>query len=143
MKHSKLNRRLLLLILVALCALAQASETKSAPNKPAYETVKTAGGFAIGRVGVAGIISEQESAFRELLKQPDALVQCQKLIGAGTPAGQLYGLLGLRLLDESAFNAALPRYIDSKTDIQTVNGCIVGVTTAAALAERIAKGEVK
>jgi hypothetical protein len=113
------------------------------PDKPAYDTVKTAERFAIGRVGEAGIFSEQESALRELLKQPNALFRCQKLLSDGTPAGQLYGLLGLRLLDESTFKAALPRFIASKTVIQTVNGCIISRTSVAELAHKIAKGEVQ
>lgn len=140
----KAHRNLLLLVLpLALCALATASEPSAVTDKTAYETVRTTESFAIGRVGVAGIISKQENAFRELLHQPDALAQCQKLLAEGTPAGQLYGLLGLRLLDESAFDAALPRYTASKSVIETVNGCMISHTTAAAVAGRIAKGDVK
>lgn len=109
----------------------------------AYSTVKTAERFSVGGVGYAGIPSRQETAFRQLLKQPEALVQCQKLLTEATPAGQLYGLLGLRLLDQQAFQAALPRYKDAKTDILTMSGCIVMHTTAAKLARQIEKGELK
>jgi hypothetical protein len=141
-----MNRTFLLLISVALSSLACAGDLDSAAAKlerPAYDTVKTAEHFAIGRVGAAGIISAQETAFRQLLKQPDAVALCQKLLNDGTPAGQLYGLLGLRLLDQKAFQTALPRYADSKTDIETVRGCIVTHTTAGALAQQIEKGELK
>ena len=85
-----------------------------ARGQDAYDTVKTAGMFTVGGVGYAGTRTPSELAFRELLKQPEPLVHCKKLLEEGTPAGQMYGLLGLHLLDQDAFQAVLPRYKDTK-----------------------------
>ncbi len=112
-------------------------------ERETYHTVRTAARFTVGGVGEAGIPSRQETAFRLLLKQPDPVVQCRNLLTEGTPAGQLYGLLGLRLLDQKAFQAALPRYQDSATSIQTMSGCLGFQTTAAKLAKQIEDGTLK
>lgn len=80
---------------------------------------------------------------RQLLKEPEPLVRCQKLLTEGTPAGQLYGLLGLSLLDQQAFQQALPRYRDSKTVIQSVGGCVHFSTTEAQVAKEIEKGQLR
>ena len=111
--------------------------------KHAYDIVKTAEQFTVGGVGFAGRPSRQEMAFRQLLKQPEPVSRCKKLLTEATPAGQLYALLGLRLLDQPAFQTALPRYKDSKTEIPTMSGCIVMRTTAAKVAKEIEKGELK
>ena len=105
--------------------------------------MKTAERFSIGGVGVAGIRAKPEVAFRQLLKEPDAAARCQRLLNEATPAGQFYGLLGLRLLDDDAFRAALPRYRDSKEAIPSIAGCILMQTPASEIARRIEKGEVK
>ncbi len=136
----------LLFMVVAVPLLADAGApdwTAHKLAKEAYKTVKTAERFTVGGVGFAGIPSRQETAFRQLLELPEPVVRCQKLLTEATPAGQLYGLLGLRLLDQEAFRAALPRYKNAKTDIPTMRGCIVMDITAAALATQIEKGELK
>lgn len=140
------RRFLLLLVAFAFPAFLHAGDPDWAAAKLAretYDTVKSAERFTIGGVGIAGIPSRQETVFRQLLKQPEPLARCQKLITEATAAGQFYGLLGLRLLDQQAFQTALPRYKDSKTDIPTISGCIVMHTTAAKLAKQIEKGELK
>jgi hypothetical protein len=140
-EHYPMNRSFVVfLVALALTAFAGAAE---APAKDAYETVKTAPHFTIGGVGIAGIPSSQENAFRKLLKESGALERCQRLTTEATPAGQFYGLLGLRILDQKAFEAALPRYTDSKTEVPTMSGCIAMRTAAATLAGKIEKGEVK
>ena len=132
--------RLLFWVFVLMACLGRAT---SAFAEEAYNTVKTAAWFTIGGVGIAGTTAPQEKAFRELLKQPEPAARCQKLLVEGSPAGQLYGLLGLRLLDQQAFQTALPRYKDSKTVITTASGCLVLPTTSAEVAQQIAAGIFK
>ena len=136
------------LLLLASCTLLSASvvvaRSESAlTTEAAYQFVKTADRFAIGGIGVAGTISRDEKAFRQLLQQPDALGRCQRLLSEATPAGQFYALLGLRLLDQAAFRAALPRYKDSMAEIPTIRGCIVMSMRAAELARQIEKGDLR
>jgi hypothetical protein len=109
----------------------------------AYEIIKSAERFTVGGVGFAGSPSRQEMAFRHLLKQPEAISRCTKLLTEATPAGQVYALLGLRLLDQQAFKAALPRYKESDSEISSMSGCVVTRTTAAKLAREIERGELK
>jgi hypothetical protein len=122
------------------CAGEPAVGTVDKLARNAYESVRTADEFIIGGVGVAGTTSGQETAFRHLLKQPEPLARCQQLLAEGTPAGQLYGLLGLRLLDPPTFEAALPRYRNAQTPVQSMSGCIRFRTTAAELSQQISKG---
>jgi hypothetical protein len=108
-----------------------------------YAIVKKTDCFTVGGVGFAGIKSRQEVAFRQLLEEPQPLVRCQKLLGEATLEGKLYGLLGLRLLDEQAFRAALPRFTESKAEVSTMRGCAMMHMPAARLAKEMEKGELK
>jgi hypothetical protein len=42
------------------------------------------------------------------------------------PAGQLYALCGLYFTDHAAFETALPLYQNSRIEVRTQFGCIVG-----------------
>jgi hypothetical protein len=108
-----------------------------------YEALTAVTTFAIGGVGFAGTISSGEKDFRALLKEPDAVAQCQKLLTDATPEGQMYGLLGLKLKDEVAFTAAFPKYKESKTTLRQMSGCIMGNVTMGEMAARIEKGSYK
>lgn len=108
-----------------------------------YKALTATTTFAIGGVGVAGIISPMEKDFRALLKEPDAVAKCQKLLTDATPEGQMYGLLGLKLKDEAAFNAALPAYKGSKKQVRQQSGCIMHSTSMGELAASIEKGSYK
>jgi hypothetical protein len=108
-----------------------------------YEALTATTTFAIGGVGVAGIISPMEKDFRALLKEPDAVAQCQKLLTDATPEGQMYGLLGLKLKDEVAFAAALPTYKGSKKQVRQQSGCIMHNSSMGELAASIGKGSYR
>jgi hypothetical protein len=120
---------------------AESADAKLAREAP--QTLRTVERFTIGGVGKSGDPAQAELSFRALLKRPDAVAECQKLIADASPAGQLYGLLGLRLLDPKAFQTALPRYKGSKASIPTMSGCIVQQTTAGAVAADIEQGTIK
>ncbi len=102
-----------------------------------YTVVRSAKQFSVGGVGLANTRSQEEQAFRELLTQPGPVIRCRKLLSEGTPAGQMYGLLGLRLLDRKAFQAALPAYKNAKTGVATVEGCLVMDSTISNVVRQI------
>ena len=136
----------ILLLLIAVPVVARPGNPDRAVASFAredYDTVRTAEYFTVGGVGYAGTPSNQEIAFRRLLLRPEPVSHCRKLVTEATPAGQLYGLLGLRLLERQAFQTALPSYKNSRTDIQTMRGCIVIHTTVGRLARQIQKGALK
>ncbi|QIF05832.1 hypothetical protein [Roseimicrobium sp. ORNL1] len=109
----------------------------------AYTTLMSTRTFAIGGVGFAGTTSEPELALREVLKQPDAVATCQKLVANATVEGQMYGLLGLKLSNDKTFAQALTKYKNSKAAIKVMSGCILGTEKVGEVAERIEKGSYK
>lgn len=132
-----------LVVLSALVIRADESKTGGYQAHEAYTTLMRARTFAIGGVGFAGTTSGPELALREVLKQPDAVATCQKLVATATVEGQMYGLLGLKLSNDKAFAQALPRYKDSKTAVQVMSGCILGTDKVGEVAARIEKGSYK
>ena len=135
---------LAVLFLTTVCTpAADKKESKPEATHTPYEALTATTTFAIGGVGVAGTISPSELDFRALLKEPDAVAKCQKLLSDATPEGQMYGLLGLKLKDETAFVAALPKYKGSKTTLREMAGCMMGTITMGELAARIEKGSYK
>ena len=97
--------------------------------------------FALGGIGVAGTMSGNERALRELLKQPDALLQLEKLVTNAPPAGKLYALLGLRIRDRAAYERALEkcRTIDAK--VETARGCMIQQESFRDLVKEIERGQ--
>jgi hypothetical protein len=108
-----------------------------------YETVQRAESFTVGGVGVAGTRTKQELAFRELIKQPQAGLNFRKLLEHGSPAGKMYGLLGLKLTDRNGFAEALPHFTECETKMETIGGCMVMHTTVGYVAKQIARGDFK
>ena len=124
-----------------IVSIAEGAEPKSAGAD--YQLVKTTDTFTVGGIGFAGTLSQQEKAFRRLLEQPAPIEQCKKLLSEAELPGQLYGLLGLRLLDPKAFAASLPRYKASRLEVRTMRGCVVMQVAAAKVAGEIEKGDLK
>jgi hypothetical protein len=91
----------------------------------AYETVKAADHFAIGGVGVAGAITPQELAMREVRDGPQAETLLRKLLREATPPGQMYALFALRQLGPADYEALSAPYRQSSTAIPTISGCII------------------
>lgn len=136
----------LLALLFLMTVFATAADKKNVDadiSHSPYEALTATTTFAIGGVGVAGVISPMEKDFRALLKEPDAVAQCQKLLTDATPEGQMYGLLGLKLKDETAFVAALSKYKESKQQVRQQSGCIMHNSSMGELAASIEKGSYK
>jgi len=102
---------------VGLCLPdARAEET-------AYATVKAASHFAIGGVGVAGIVSQEELAMRQIRDGPQAETQLRQLLREATPAGQMYALFALRQLELADYATLSATYRQSSTPVPTISGC--------------------
>jgi hypothetical protein len=125
----------------APCGDANHAQHKLAQEAP--EKLLNAKLFTLGPVDEDAKISQADYWFRALIKRPDAIAECKKLIGNGSPAGQLYGLLGLRLLDQPAFETALPKFKDSPTAVKIQFGCIEENATTGDIAARIQAGGIK
>lgn len=138
------NRLLAGFTWMAFCLSASAAEDAKAPdNLSDVEIVRQADRFAVGGIGIAGTKSRPEVSLRNILKSATADATCRKLVSSGTMAGQLYGLLGLKLLKSEAYESVASRYLESKALVPTAAGCIFGEETVASVAQRINKGDYK
>jgi len=91
-----------------------------------YQVVKSARIFAIGGIGYAGVITDEETAFDALCKAPDAAEQFRRLLREATIEGQMYALLGLRQVGAPDYKVQADRYRKSTGKVNTGSGCEVG-----------------
>ena len=98
-------RRSIVVSAFFLALLSSASAEASA-----YNTVKSAPQFAIGGIGVAGVITPEELALRAIRDGPNAEEQLRKLLRDGTSAGQMYALFGLRQMKVTDYAALAQPY---------------------------------
>jgi len=107
--------------LLLLCALSlNAAESKN------YRVLKSARIFAIGSIRREGAITEEETAFNALCKEPAAAEQFRRLLSEATIEGQMYALLGLRQLHAPDYKAQLALYRGSTRMVNTGSGCEIG-----------------
>lgn len=121
-------------------------ESKQATSKLAEEaprTLRDTKSFIIGPAFEEGRITETETALRALLQRKDAIEQLRMLIKEASLPGQLYALLGLRLLGSDEFDAGYNRFKNSQISIPTMSGCIKFQTTAGDIAKKIKQGKIK
>ena len=126
---------------LAIVAFVAMGLTSVNPTQQTYDTLKAAGMFTVGGVGIVGTVSGEEQAFRKLLQQPDATDRCKKLLQEATPAGQMYALLGFtpaRLGGVPGGRGPLQGGSGVRPD--RTSGCIVIHLPAAHLAQQIAAG---
>lgn len=85
-------------------------------------------------------------AMRILGRSPGADGAYKELIRSGTPAAQLYGLIGVRRTDPLYFRIVAPRYASSLSTIEVFSGCVISNEPVASFvrddaAIRLAQGE--
>src|SRR6266403_2394984 len=108
-------KRCLLLTVLAIFALPVVAQTRLAntwlsPNgEKAYRTLLVSTQFTVGPAGYAGF-SNEEDALHTLLREQNAEQACVSLVNSANHEGGLYGLLGLRLLNEDAFKRQIEKY---------------------------------
>lgn len=67
-----------------------------------------------------------------LLLAARELSPLQRLVREGSPAGRVFGLLGLQVLDEAAYQAALVGLREDQAPVTTFFGCILSESTVGA-----------
>ena len=88
----------------------------------AFERVRTARAFAITDPTQGGKFTLQERAFFHVLNGPQAAAKFGVLVGKGTLAGRMYGLLGLKITAPPAFAKALPKFLRSWRKVPVATG---------------------
>jgi hypothetical protein len=114
------------------------AEAIQAASETALQKTAT---FAMGGVGIAGVMSEGERTLREILQEADAAARLESMLPKASAAGQLYALLGLRLRDRAAFQRALEKYRANDANVATMRGCIMQRESFRKLVEEIERGE--
>jgi hypothetical protein len=86
-------------------------------------------------------MSDGERSLRSLLEDPLATTKLEGLLTKGTPAGQLYALLGLRLRDHAAYQRAAEDFHAPDVEVETIGGCIIWDAPFKQLLDRIKAGQ--
>ena len=155
-----------ILVLVALVSCIDAA-TKSGDFKRvqlsprgriAYERLRSACVFSIGKVGFGGETSQEELALYQLLEETEAAEALKSLVTEGKYEGGLYGLLGLSLRSKEEFNRAVEIYNARKElpewqttgsfecfrataeTVTTMSGCIISTEQREKVVVRIQSG---
>ena len=137
---------LLATLLLASCASYgnAASPADECPrlHDSSYDALFTAQQFATEPIGFSGkVIPAEVHALRCLMAEPDALSRVRDLIAHGTPAGQLYGLVGLKSLYAEEFASTIRSYASSTQSVVTISGDLMKHEPVSTLADLIARGE--
>ncbi len=91
--------------------------------------------FADDAIGDGGDLSGQVAAYRIILKQPDAIAVFNHLLRKAQPAGKLYALCGLYLLDRPAFDRAVQPFRGDAGEVRIQFGCSGGRETVRSIVE--------
>ena len=134
---------LYLAILVFALRAQAAPPANAQPPLSDYETVRHAGAFSMGATGYAATISPTESSLRRILQTPTAAQDCRKLTSEGTAAGQLYGLLGLKLPKDATYPTVAPRYKFSRTQVTVTSACDFFQRPTFFVAQQIDQGKLQ
>jgi hypothetical protein len=118
-----------LILSVAWPVFAQTASTH-------YDALKQSEWFAIAG-GFAGATTSEGHAVAALCAETNAVATFQRLLQERGAAQQLYGLLGLHLLNAPEAKTALPPLLKSKAKVKTLMGCIVGEREVAEVARQI------
>lgn len=127
-------------------AIAVGEESAQAASKIAEDSSRVlldAKSFIIGKAFEEGRITKPETELRELVTRKDAMEQLRTLLKEASLPGQLYALLGLRLLGSGEFDAAYDHLKDSTVSVPTMSGCLKYQITAGEVAEKIKQGTIK
>ncbi len=112
----------------------------------AVATLRQAPRFALGGIGFAGVVSEEEKALRLLLTQPGAERLFDRLLQTATPEGQLYALLGCEQVATSVrFEAAATtcrRGLAGKK-VSRASGCFLFEKPATEVIDAIVDGGIR
>ena len=118
----------ILLLLFVSFGFAQV-ESKSSEVDKAMETLMVVDAYALGPIGYGGVTSKGQKALKVVLdsKSPGPLLR--KLLAEGSPEGQIYALLGLKVIGKELFEREVARIRQDKAAVEKQvsyqRGCIL------------------
>src|SRR5581483_558060 len=98
--------------------------TLSASERSSYDQLRSARYFAGPAVGIAGDEPPESKALRSLLSRREGGKAFKYLLFTGTPAGKLYGLVGLRHTNPVLFAVAVQPFRLWPGNVETIFGCV-------------------
>ena len=132
---SAVRRRLAIgAVLLFTCGAALAGD------KGAVNTLSETPLFAFGGIGVAGITSPGEYAFKSVLASDSAEADFLQILKTGTPQAQCYALVGLRIKDRPVFDEQVKRFAASHQKVDTCAGCAPMTLPMSSVVATIQKG---
>jgi hypothetical protein len=112
-------------LLLLLFAIGDVAHGATAREREAFEYLRTALSFDSPHVGIAGVHPHGYLALRIVNRSADADALFKRLIEEGSPAGQLYGLLGVYRTDRAYFRSVAPKFAPRTDEVSTTVGCIM------------------
>jgi|GEM_PF-4282866 len=109
----------------------------------AYEALKSIEIYAMGPTGISGSTSQGEKYFWSIYDRPDALHHFERLFKEGNIQAKSYALTGLYLIDKKQFDARSISYVNEKSKVEIMEGCIVSHKSAPDLLKDIQSEEYK
>lgn len=128
-------------IVIAFLVTAGLAQTQMPPDLT-FERLAAAKRFAIGGVGYAGTMSEEEKDFRVILARPSSKEDFERLFTIGNPQAKAYALLGLYVLKSPKFKELASHPQLEMITLHTQSGCIVRAEVLTEVIGRIERGEV-
>ena len=81
--------------------------------------------FSFGGTGEAGVISQGEKDYREILSRSTALNDFKKLFQIGNAQAKCYALVGIHALKPAIVETLSSSLRSEKTEVATQSGCII------------------
>ena len=111
------------------------------PADDAQAILNGAEAFAL-EAGANGGISPYFDAYNVIYAQPDAPDRFLALLESDSLPAQLFGLMGLRVLDRKAFDGSVGPYLTSSAHVEFYNGtCAPDLVPVSDIAAGIASGD--
>lgn len=107
-----------------------------------FETLKQSNWFAT-HGGIGNMITPEGIAVAAICNQTNCVALFRELLKEKQPAQQLYGLLGLQLMNAPDFKDVLPKFTESQTKVRVLSGCIAGEWEVREVARRIGEKQWK
>jgi hypothetical protein len=122
------------LLMTAFPLFAQTATTNHLEILKKSTWFATTGGFA-------NATTPEGYAVTAICRQTNAVATFRSLLQEQGSAQQLYGLLGLRLVNTPEFKDALPRFLQSKAKVRVLVGCIAGEWEVSKVAKQVQAGQ--
>jgi len=106
----------------------------------AYQLLRAPGAFSGPTVGVAATTPDTVKALRVILKDPAAENIFKQLLAEATPAGQLYALAGLYVINPEFARRVAKPYESNQTMVQTQFGCVNAEMPISKVTKQILEG---